>query len=302
MASAPNNKGILLEVGTNEVEFLLFRLGTQYYGINVAKVRQILLFDESKVVLLPHHPPELLGVMKFRDRTISIVDLKIHLGVTSPGATRKLLLVTEFNQRTIGFVIDAVERIERCSWKHFVPVADTIAGSTSKSLVGTVTLKETIVLILDLETIMTTIDPSMGMEAYEDKIPSKMSIDRSEVSILYCEDSVVVQKTLLKTLDKAGFKKIATFATGADGLDFLKQEPAPHVDLILSDIEMPKMDGLTFCKAVRGLDSYKSTPLIFFSSMITDQMELKCRAVGGNACYSKPQIHLIVDAIEGLLK
>src|SRR5262249_4117587 len=149
----------------------------------------ISLFDESKVVPMPHAPSELLGVMRFREDTISIVDLKKHLG--EPGGepvTRRLLLVTKFNQKTTGFVIDAVERIERCSWKQCVPVADTIAGSSVKSVVGTVSLKDFLVLILDLETIMGSIDPSMSLEGHQDKIPLVATIDRSNVSILHCED------------------------------------------------------------------------------------------------------------------
>lgn len=303
MSSDLAKRGILLEVGTNEVEFLLFRLGTLHYGINVGKVCQITLFDESKVVPLPHSPKDLLGVMKFRERTISLIDLKSYLGVSSASTSaHRLLLVAEFNQRTIGFVIDAVERIERCTWKQFVPVTDTIAGASTNCVVGTVTLGETIIMILDLETIMSTIDPSMSIDAYADQITKNTDYARSKVSILHCEDSAVVQKTLLKTLETAGFRKFYTFPTGAEGLAFLNQPNAPKVDIILSDIEMPKMDGLTFCKNVRDNPLYKDLPFVFFSSMINEQMEQKCKGVGGDACFSKPQIHMIVDAIENLVK
>lgn len=299
-----DNKGILLEVGTNEVEFLRFRLGGQFYGINVGKVCQIMLLDKSKVAQLPGQQDGVLGVMTFRDKTISVVDLRTHLGITPESTldpSRALLLVTEFNQRTTGFVIDAVDRIERCTWNQFEPVTNTVCNRDTGSILGTITLKDGIVIILDIETILAGIDPTTTVEYHQKDIPES-SIDRSNISIVYCEDSAIVQKILIKTLEGAGFKKFHTFPSGLDGLNYMKTTSPDEVDIILSDIEMPQMDGLTLCKETRALSGYKDTPFIFFSSMINEQMESKCRSVGGDACFSKPQVQEIVGAIEKLVK
>lgn len=293
---------ILLESGTNEVEFLLFQVGVQRYGINVAKVRQILLFDPASLAVIPKQLPEILGLMKFRDKTISIVDLRMHLGTPAANEEnpRPLLMVTEFNQRTTGFIVDAVHRIERCSWKQFEPIGDTTLNSSNGSVVGTVSLKDGIVVILDLETTLSIIDPSSSIENSNNEIASG-SIDRSKISILYCEDSAIVRKMLTKTLSEAGFQRFHVFSTGQEGLDFLKSPSCPPIDIIVSDIEMPQMDGLTFCKHVKSDPKVSAIPFVFFSSMIDEQMEKKCRSVGGDGAFSKPQLNRIVDAIERTL-
>lgn len=297
-----NTKGILLEVGTNEVEFLLLRLGTQQYGVNVSKVCQIMIFDRAKITPLPKQRPEFVGLMTFRDQSISVIDMRMHLNVkpVEHEGNTELILVTEFNRRITGFVIDAVDRIERCTWKQFEPITETVCDKDQSSVVGTVTLKDGIVIILDLETIMSTIDPAMSIEQYKDQI-ADAKIDRSKVSIAYCEDSALVQKLLVSSLTAAGFKNIQTFNTGADGFSYFQNNPAESIDIILSDIEMPRMDGLTLCKETKSLPGYDKIPFVFFSSTINEQMQVKCRSVGGAACFSKPEIHHMVDAIEELL-
>ena len=294
---------ILLEVGNNEVEFLLFRLAKQRYGINVSKVCQIMRFDTDKVTPLPHQRSEVVGVMTFREKTISVVDLRISLdkpACTGAESERRLILVAEYNQRTIGFIVDEVERIERCSWDKFEPVTNTTLDQAQGGVVGLIPLEEGIVVVLDVEMIMGFIDPSTTVEHYAKEIPPS-SISRGDVRILYCEDSAVVRKTLIKTLEAAGFTKFHTFTTGAEGLEFLEKNGSQSVDLILSDIEMPKMDGLTFCKRVRSLAGFEKLPFIFFSSMINNQMTTKCLSVGADAAFSKPEAHELVAAIEGLI-
>lgn len=297
-----SHKGILLESGTNEVEFLLFQLGAQRYGINVSKVCQILLFDASKIATVPKQGSDVVGLMTFREKSISVIDLRAHLQISRVDGSlnRDLLLVTEFNQRTTAFIIDSVDRIERCDWSQYEPITDTVCNNGSSTVVGSVTLKDGIVVILDLESVLSTIDPSMDMTNFEAKI-GPGSIERSDVSLIYCEDSPLIQKVLLQTLKRAGFNKIKVFNTGADGFEYLKNASPDSVDIILSDIEMPKMDGLTLCKNVKQIDGFQKVPFVFFSSLINEQMETKCKQVGGNACFSKPQIHLIVSAIEELL-
>ncbi len=296
--------GILTESGTNEVEFLLFHLGAQRYGINVGKVRQILLFNRDKVAHLPGLPPAILGLMPFRENTISIIDLREMLSVPAEQrvvSARDLLLVAELNLRTVGFVVDSVDKIERLGWERFEPIGQTTCAGGSGSVVGTVTLKDGIVVILDLETIMGSLDPTMNVDHYASEI-APSTIDRGSVRILYCEDSAIVQKALVRTLESAGFTQVQLFPTGLAGLEYLEKNPSANVDIIISDIEMPQMDGLTFCRKVHELKTFQKVPFVFFSSMINAQMEEKCRSVGGDACYSKPQIPLIVTAIEQLLQ
>jgi two-component system chemotaxis response regulator CheV len=297
MTTRSTSDGILLEAGTNEVEFLLFYLDSQPYGINVSKVCQISMFDPAAVRYLPNQRKEVLGVVDFRGKTISVIDLSMHLQIKqTKEITRRLMIVAEFNQRTTAFIVDGVDRIQRCNWDTFKSITDSSCDVTS--VLGTVRVpQEGLVIILDLETIMGSIDPTMSIDHYQNQIASPR-IDRQNVRIVYCEDSSIVQKVLLRTLDTAGFKTVKTFFTGKDGLEYLQSVTPDQVDVILSDIEMPRMDGLAFCKEVRSMPGFAKKPFIFFSSMINHDMRRKCQTVGADFAFSKPEIQHIVSAIE----
>jgi two-component system chemotaxis response regulator CheV len=297
------NKGILLESGTNEVEFLLFRLGGQYYGINVEKVTQIVIFDPSKVAALPKQPTGVLGVLDYRGATINIIDLAMHLELRKSESTpeRRLLLVVEFNKRRTGFVVDMVERIERCSWSQFEAMGET-SGSGVSCVVGTITLADGIVVLLDVESILAAIDPSMGVDFYQKDIKKDQNNSRSKVSIVSCEDSALIQRLLMSSLGAAGYSNVRSFSTGADGFEYLRSVGPDEVDVVITDIEMPLMDGLTLCKNLRALPEWKHVPVVFFSSMISEQMAAKCASVGGDAWFSKPEIHLLVEGVDEHVK
>ena len=291
----------LIKAGSNEVEFLVFHLGEQRYGMNVSKVRQIMVYDRSQVSEVPNQLPEYLGLMPFREQTIAVVDLRVHLKKQpAEKNTPELLIISEFNRRTVGFVVDSVDRIERCSWESFQPIGDSACDADNSKTVGVVRLKEVIVLILDLETIMGLIDPSMNVSIMEQSIPPSL-VDRSSVTILHCDDSAVVQKVLVKTLESAGYHKFLTFPLAVDALEYLKEHGISNIDIILSDIEMPQMDGLAFCKRVRETPEYKDMPFIFFSSTVDPQMLQKCLSVGGDGAYAKPEINHVVAAIDELV-
>jgi two-component system chemotaxis response regulator CheV len=200
----------------------------------------------------------------------------------------------------IAFLVDSVDRIERCSWQQFEPLSETACDSSTANIVGTVRLPDGIVLIIDLETVMGAIDPTMKIEHYEERI-SAGSASRAEVTIVHCDDSTIVQKMVHKTLGTAGFPLVKSFTTGAQALEFLQTAKPGEVDVILSDIEMPVMDGLSLCRQVREIGHLKSVPFFFFSSMIDTQMAAKCRTVGGDGSFSKPEIHLLVAEIDRLV-
>ena len=302
MANNPKDGGILLDVGTNEVEFLLINLGTQRYGINVSKVCTIQVVDLSIVAPLPNQPAEILGVMPFRDKTISIIDLALSLGWQGQAdrSLRRLLVVAEFNQRTIGFVVDAVDRIERFSWGQFEPITETACSSGQASILGTIRLADGLILIIDLETIMAGLDPTMSVEHFAPDI-GVATIPRAGIKIVHCDDSFLIQKVVAKVLSEAGFDSVLQFSNGEEALAYLREQGESAVDIILSDIEMPKMDGLTFCKSLRTESRFSAVPVVFFSSLITEQMLSKCKSVGGNGAYSKPQINQLVGEIERLV-
>jgi two-component system, chemotaxis family, chemotaxis protein CheV len=303
MSKANNNQktGILLESGINEVEFLIVSLGEQKYGINVSKVCQILVFDPKQISEIPNQVDEILGVITFREQVISIIDLSMNLKRRNDvKLNQRLLIITEFNQRRTGFIVDGVERIERVNWSDFEPITGTTCNGLTTSVVGTIRRSEGLVIILDLESILASLDPSMSIDFHSDEI-NKARIARDTVRVLHCEDSIVIQKLVLKVLSNAGFTRIEQVANGAQALELLNKNGKGSFDIVLSDIEMPSIDGLTMCRTLREDPRFTGLPVVFFSSMINEQMAAKCRSVGGNAAYSKPQINMIVSAIEDII-
>ena len=303
MAAKSSDKGILLEAGTNEVEFLRFGILGQIFGINVAKVRQVMVYYPDQVVQIPGTPHEITGQFCFRGNPIPVIDLTMYLKKQIPDSDRRLLLVCEFNLTTVGFVVDSVDRILRCSWGSFKPLEQSQFGSANVSIVGTVMTADEMIPVVDVELVLAELIPSAGMESKELSEKQKHStlIDRKDVSLVYCEDSSIVQRVLLKTLQSAGFEKIRMFPNGADAMEHLRAHPREPIDIFISDIEMPKMDGLTFCRELRGLASYQKTPFVFFSSTVSEEMKRKCKLVGGDRAYSKPEIDGIVGAIDELI-
>lgn len=303
--SKQQEKGILLDVGTNEVEFLRFGILGQVFGINVAKVRQVMVYVKEQVTEIPGTPKEVLGQLLFRGNPIPVIDLSLYLKHRIPeDETKRLFLVCEFNLTTVAFIVDSVDRILRCSWKAFRPLEQSQFGQTSGSVVGTVLAGEEMIPIVDVELVLAELIPAVGMIEHDyskDERPLNPIIPREEISIVYCEDSHIVQKVLFKTLESAGFKRIKMFGTAADGLEYLKSKERGKVDIIISDIEMPRMDGLTFCKELRSLQEFKEIPFVFFSSTVSEEMRKKCEQVGGSMAFSKPEIQNIVTAIDELV-
>jgi two-component system chemotaxis response regulator CheV len=297
-------EGVLLEVGTNEVEFLRFSLAGQVFGINVSKIRQVMVFQPEQVVPIPGTPDVVLGQYSYRGDPIPVIDLSKHLKKNCEDrGGRRLFLVCEFSLTKVAFVVDGVDRIVRCSWESFKPLEQTTFGQSSASIVGTIFIKDEMVPVVDIEAVLTELIPSSGIEGVvltdEDKNAGKL--DKSSVSIVYADDSPIVRKALLGYLNQAGFERVKTFNNGHEALTYMLQEGRAPVDLVISDIEMPRMDGLTFCKNLKAAPACSKIPLIFFSSTVTDEMQRKCKQVGGDRAYSKPEIKKIVRAISELL-
>jgi len=307
---AINQSDILLEAGTNEVEIFEFNLAGHHYGVNVAKVNQIVQREQVKITRADLPPPGVLGSIPFRGKPIMTLDLRQILGIHGEeiDISRALMLVTQFNDHVIAFAIDGAERIHRVSWKNFEPI-DTSFSQENPFVTGIIRVEDRLVLILDLEYILTIVNPELGMHIDNKKI---LRIEeeyktRDHIKILLAEDSSMIRKMVVDQFAKVGFTNIDVATNGKEALDKIsiaaaeaKEDGNPisdYYDIVLTDIEMPVMDGLTFCKHVKhelGLD----LPVIVFSSLINSQMIEKCRSVGADHWGSKPKVDLIVDIID----
>lgn len=311
----PANKKseILLEVGTNEVEVFEFNIAGQHYGVNVAKVNQIVQRDQLTITRADCPPNGVLGSITFRGQPTMAIDLRAILAIhgKDPDPSRALMLVTQFNDQTVAFAIDGAERIHRVSWKSFEPISSDFAEE-NPYVNGIIRLEEHLILILDLEYILTLINPRLGMSIDQDKIAKieKAFKRRDHIKILFAEDSAMIRKMVFNQLAEVGFTNVDIATNGKEALDKVtaahddaqaKGKPfSDYYDLILTDIEMPVMDGLTFCKNVKH-NLCVETPVIVFSSLINDQMVAKCKAVGANGWGTKPKVNMIVNIIDRLI-
>lgn len=307
-----SNDAILLESGTNEVEFIEFFLGGISYGINVSKVQRVLARTTAKITGVAQAPFGTMGLIHIQEQPIMLMDLKTALGIPFDpdkiDLERQLILVTTFNKQTTAFLIDGISKIHRTSWENFEPlnhgVVDEGAGGFST---GTVTFDDNIIIILDLERLMLSLFPTTHQPAKLSEAHSQKE-GRESIRILYAEDSKMVRNITQNILIESGYSQVDSFENGEDAYNFLHrkiqngdfQGTTPY-DLILTDIEMPKMDGLTLCRRTKTELCPQDPPkVVVYSSLINKEMSLKCKSVGADAQLAKPDVQQIVELIDSL--
>lgn len=302
---------ILTESGTNEVEFLEFYIGSQSFAVNVAKVVQIIPYDNKKVTPTAMTPDAVLGSLLWRDRTIDLFDMQAALHRKEERNTeRPIILVTNFNNVTSGFYIDGVERIHRLSWDEIRPM-DAIMDSHSPRFTGVITIGNKNVLLVDFEKILAELCPDLdetGSEAGLKRIAKKT--DREDNRIVFAEDSGLIRRNMTRFLREAGYH-VTEFENGALALDYVtkkKKEAAEngeeitkYIDLVITDIEMPRMDGLTLCRRIKKDLKLGDLPVLIFSSLINEQMAVKCKEVGADAYVSKPRSEKLINQVDEML-
>lgn len=298
------NTEILLESGTNEIEIMEFTIYDELYGINVAKVREIMMSDKVKPV--PHSHESVEGIFKPRDTMLTVVDLPFYLtnAKTEP-QPKDLFMVTNFNHMHIAFRVHTVVGIQRISWKDIQKPDKTVNGGEEGLATGIAQCGSDLVTILDFEKIVADIAPETGIDLSE--VGGFAGRNRSEYSILMAEDSVLLTRMIEKALNKSGYTNLMKFNNGQEAWDYLSEirdeEDLLHkVSLIITDIEMPQMDGHRLTKLVKEDEKLKHIPLIIFSSLINEEMQIKGKKLGADEQLSKPEIGHLVEVIDHLLE
>lgn len=298
---------ILLETGTNELELLTFMVKDQTFGVNVAKVKSILQYDPGTITYLPDSHPAVIGMMTLREKAIPLINLSIALKRSGDSVgERQIVIVFEFNEKVTSFRVDSVRRIHRLYWKEFVPI-NTLFSKEHASVVGTVSLEDTEVLVLDFEKIVAEIFPDMALqEANEESLHAPQATRREDVRIFFAEDSKIIRSNVVRVLKKVGYNQIRDFENGQLLLDALREILAKPGDneallpnLVLTDIEMPMMDGLTLCKQIKE-DLKLKIPVFMFSSLINEQMIIKCQSVGADNYISKPETNKLIGMLDAI--
>lgn len=297
-----HEQGILLESGTNELEIVEFEVQNNKYGINVIKVKEII--QPLPITLIPHSHEHIEGVIQLRGEVLPVINMAKVLGVPIvKDDSNDKYIVTEFNKQKAVFHVQNVTRIHRISWEDIEKPSDMYQGGNNQ-VIGVVKVSGQMILLLDFEKIILDINPESGIHVGQ--LKQLGARDRSTKSIVAAEDSPLLRKLLHDTLSEAGYENVEFFENGKLAFDYLESIAAESditkkVQLVITDIEMPQMDGHHLTRRVKEHPVLKQLPVIIFSSLITEDLRHKGDGVGANAQVSKPEIAELVKNIDRLV-
>ncbi len=304
---------ILLESGTNELELIEFgvsftntngEIEEQPMGINVIKVREIIRMPE--LTRLPDLADGVVGILNLRGTVIPAFDLGYLLYGSDASVRGNRMIVAEFNGIRLGLIVSSVNRIHRISWEHVKPpnsIHQIDKGSLT--VVGIVNQHEKTILMIDVEKIIAEVNPELAMQSSTQEY-IKFG---APFTVLTAEDSSVIRALIVRELKRAGFN-IQSQNDGLSAWQYLEslvpkihqgEALENHVNLVITDIEMPQMDGYTLTKKIKEHEIFRSLPVIIFSSMITDDNRHKGISVGADIQLTKPEIDRLLSCASELL-
>ena len=299
------NTNILLETGTNEVEVLEFTIAGKSFGINVAKVMELMQSQEPHMI--PHTHPCIEGIFQPRQEVYTILDLAQYLGLPpSENPQKDLYIIANFNQICVAFHVHTVENIHRISWEAIEKLDELVYGGMDGVVTGIAKIEGRIISILDFEKITYDVNPSTGVQVTD--IPNIDERGKFSRPILVAEDSALLRKLILETLNNAGYSNVILASNGSEAWKILcdTKEHAGNVTeeicCVITDIEMPQMDGHHLTKLIKSDPFMTNLPVVIFSSLINDDMRVKGAEVGADCQLTKPEIGSLLLEIDKLLQ
>jgi len=292
---------ILLESGTNELEVVTFHVGSGSFGINVLKVREIIV--PLPITDTPNAHPNVEGVIRLREEIIPVIDLARVLNLPPSDQPEKdKLIIAELNQLKVAFHVHSVSRIHRISWEQ-IEKPDELSAGQQAYTIGIIKLEGEMSLLLDFEKIVVEISPEASINVQSLKVLGER--ERSVKNLVVAEDSAILRQLLRDTLEEAGYDRVQFFENGKDAWGYLENlaedealTPSEEVNCIITDLEMPQMDGHHLTDKVKKHERLNGIPVIIFSSLITDDLFHKGEKVGASAQVSKPEIVKLVKEID----
>jgi len=296
--------------GTNKFELLIFRLGEdkksrtrEIFGINVFKVREALMMPP--ITPMPGSPKHVLGVANIRGQIIPVIDLPSVVGCSA--TSFNILLVTEYERSVQGFAVEEVEEIVRLEWSRVVSAEKSAAGALVTSLAGLDADGENVrlALILDVESILREALPFRFKSGEEMSQVPPIRMPKGSV-VLYADDSSVARRQIETVLTKLGLPFVGA-KTGKEAWERLKgyaQEARSagvplrqKVSMVLTDLEMPEMDGFTLTRQMKEDDGMKSVPVVIHSSLSGSANEAHANKVGADGYVAKFVPDELVNAV-----
>ncbi|WP_016936311.1 chemotaxis protein CheV [Bacillus siamensis] len=291
---------ILLDSGTNELEIVKFEVGVNTFGINVMKVREII--QPVDVTSVPQSHKDVEGMIKLRGEILPVISLYTFFDVDAEGAKDDKYIVTEFNKRKIVFHVGSVSQIHRVSWEA-IEKPTSLNQGMERHLTGIIKLEDTMIFLPDYEKIIYDIESASGVETYH---VHQEGFDerRAGKKLIIVEDSPLLMRLLTDELTEAGYSEIVTFENGKEAYDYVVEltdkgaNLSDHIDMIISDIEMPKMDGHRLTKLLKDNPQSSDVPIMIFSSLITDDLRHRGEVVGADEQISKPEISELIKKVD----
>ncbi|MEA1952578.1 MAG: chemotaxis protein CheW, partial [Planctomycetota bacterium] len=290
------------ESGTNELELLVFSVADYTFGINVAKVREVLPWQE--ITNLPKAHPSICGVFKLRDHVIPCVSLSRHLGIEAASEQRdSTIILTDFNQQQTAFVVDSVDRIYRLSWENIlaVPGLDALSQTPVTALARH---ENRLIVMLDFEMMLDNVTSQFFRT---DAVDNPLGLPRETCRILLAEDSPTVREAIGATLRNSGYTQVRIFDNGGEAWKWIQEKFAQDGrvedvgDILISDVEMPQIDGFHLTKQIKKHPMLAKLPVLLYSSIVTPDNLKKGKMVGANAQVSKPELSRVVELVDELI-
>lgn len=296
-------KGILLESGTNELEIVEFTVANNKFGINVIKVKEII--NPVPITTVPHVHPAVEGIIKIRGEVVPVINMAKVLGFpNSSNPSQDKFIVCEFNKMKVVYHVHSVSRIHRISWEQIEKPNQMYSGLDTE-IIGVIHMGEEMVLLLDYEKVVVDINPDSGI--HKDRLKQLGKRERSNKRILIAEDSALLRKLIEETLTEAGYSNLLFFEDGKGAFEYLElkakesKDITEDIQLVITDIEMPQMDGHHLTKRIKEHDVLSALPVVIFSSLITDDLRHKGEVVGADGQVSKPEIAELIGLIDQVI-
>ncbi|MDE5833541.1 MAG: chemotaxis protein [Desulfovibrio sp.] len=294
-------------LSNNELEIIEFIIderlpdGSLYqghYAINVAKVLEIIRLPN--VTKMPgSQNPAMIGTFNLRGKVMPLINLAAWLGKDMVESAADKALITEFSGVKAAFLVSSVASIHRLAWDRIEPPNKYVQSFSRDSITGILKINEKVVFILDMEKILASMDSSLDMSKME---PSNIAPIPEPVRLLLADDSSSLRKIVKSFLEKSGYQ-VTTASNGREAWEYLSnlaQSQSGHnldqdgiseiVDLVISDIEMPEMDGHALTSKIRENPALHNLPVVLFSSLFTEALKAKGIKVGADHQVAKPDL------------
>lgn len=290
--------------GNNMFEMLLFRLGEapgsgqrELFGINVFKVREILVMPA--VTELANSHPHLMGVANIRGQLIPVINLPAAMGCNATKGL-SILMVTEFGRTVQAFAVEDVREIVQLDWNQVLPADDSHASGliTSIARIDGAVADTRLAQVLDVEQVLKTVRPTTTEEINREVVGPELILPHG-AKLLAVDDSAVARTVIELGLKAMGVPYIMT-KTGQEAWDFL-QTTTEKIAIVLTDLEMPQMDGFTLTKLIKGAPRFKDIPVVIHSSLTGTTNENHVKSVGADAYVAKFAPRELADTIRSVL-